>query len=397
MSDTRKPAVLHVIPNIERGGAERVLVSLSHGLLELGYSVRILVLGWKNSFVGEIKPDIPVLLLGYPLTYRRVLATLRCLLQLRRILVDTHPALVHSHLWPAARMVGWARRGCPIPHIVHIHAPIAWLEQGDFRSKSMRYLTRCALSTPRTYYIASGSSVLEYTRRHLTWIPRDTPTVYNGFDRSTFSRFRVFQPRGQREMVTFGLACRLVPGKGIDRCLKAFKLVNVSRRWRCVIAGEGSEKSRLETLAQTLGLGKNVEFVGSVSDMGSFYDKLDVFVQASLSEGLSLATIEAMACGLPVVATDVGATRELVRDGIDGVLVPADDIPALARALSRIADHGDLRRTMAAAAHERAWSEFSSTRMVERIVNIYETVMLSEKTCLTQNGFGTGHDRSISL
>jgi len=371
----KKLRILHVIPNVERGGAERVLVSLCQGLVKQGYDVHVLVLGRDNEFAREFGSDIPVLLLGYPLTYRKILATVRCLLRIRKVLLDIRPTIIHSHLWPAARMVGWARSNLRLPHIVHIHAPIGWLEQKDLRAMLLRYLTRNTLSRPGTFYIATGRSVAEYTKRCLRWLPEDIAVVYNGFDHDIFSEFREFRPRSQKDELTFGLACRLVPGKGIDRCLRAFKMASFSRPWKCLIAGYGSERSQLEKLAYSLGLNENVVFLGPLSDMVNFYKQLDVFVQPSLSEGLSLATIEAMACSVPVVATDVGATRELVREGIDGLLVPPDDVRALSVALSNIAKDDELRRNLAAAAHERAWSQFSSVHMLERVIAFYNAVI----------------------
>jgi glycosyltransferase involved in cell wall biosynthesis len=122
-----------------------------------------------------------------------------------------------------------------------------------------------------------------------------------------------------------------------------------------IVAGEGPERSRLATLAASLGLRDTVHFHGNVAQPASLYDRADIFVLPSHSEGSPNALLEAMAAGLPVIATQVGGVAEIVEHDRTGLLVPPDDPHALAAALARLAGDRRLRRRLgdAARAHVR--------------------------------------------
>jgi glycosyltransferase involved in cell wall biosynthesis len=225
-----------------------------------------------------------------------------------------------------------------------------------------------------------GGEVAEYTRRCLGSVCPAVAVIHNGFDDELFRVHAVHRVREPSQKITLGTAARLVAIKGIDRVLKALAGVELSRPWEYLVAGEGNERERLQTLAIELNCADRVRFLGAITDMPSFYSRLDLYIHGSLSEGLPLAIAEAMACGVPVVATDVGATRELVRDGTDGFVVPPDNVAALRTAIERLAGSDDLRARMGAAAHERAWSGFSSTHIVESVLKVYKAI-LGERVC----------------
>jgi glycosyltransferase involved in cell wall biosynthesis len=156
------------------------------------------------------------------------------------------------------------------------------------------------------------------------------------------------------ELVSVG---RLAPPKDFATLLDALaELPRGSARLR--IVGDGPERDALEERAHTLRLDAWVSFEGTLPDVAPALGEADVFVLSSRSEGMPMSVLEAMAAGLPVVATDVGGLRELV-DEQNGVLVPRDDARSLAEALTRLVVDGDLRRRLGAASRQRAVAGFA--------------------------------------
>ena len=367
--------IIHVIPNIERGGAERALLGIAKYALGQGHEVRIVVLGDKNAYPEETSDALRPTFLHFRHSYRSLRDVIRCRNRSRDIIRSWRADIVHSHLWPAARMAGWALEANGPPHIVHIHGSVEWLAAPDLRSRAMRFLTRTALRRRNTHFIAVGKAVAEYTHRYLPFVPRHIPVVYNGFDESRFSRLPR-RDKDDRDTTVFGTAARLVPNKGIDRLLRALQQARIEHPWTLLVAGDGSQQPLLQSLATELGLAERVRFLGTITEMREFYHQLDVYVQPSLSlEGLPLVLTEAMACGLPVIATDVGATRELVRDGVDGSVIPPDDVPALTRTIETLAADPEKRWQLGANAQKRAWAEFTSRKMGEKVLKIYADVL----------------------
>ena len=146
--------------------------------------------------------------------------------------------------------------------------------------------------------------------------------------------------------------------KGVDVLLRAFALLPKGSRLR--LAGTGPQQDEYRRLASELGL-DGVEFLGAVERkrLPSLLGEAHVFVLPSRYENLPLGILEAMACARPVVATRVGGVGEMVEDGVEGLLVPAGDPDALARALGRLSGDAPLRRRMGEAGRARVLARFT--------------------------------------
>jgi glycosyltransferase involved in cell wall biosynthesis len=175
--------------------------------------------------------------------------------------------------------------------------------------------------------------------------------------------------------LVIGSVGRLVPVKNYGLLLRAFAQAGLARRGAHVLlVGEGPERAPLDALARELGIEANVRLAGHRDDVQRLLPAFDVFVLPSVSEGMSNTLLEAMAAGVPAVASEVGGNGEIVRDGIEGILFPSADQEALQAALGRLVDDAATRRAMGAAARERAQSAFDLKVMVGRYERLYERV-----------------------
>ena len=174
-----------------------------------------------------------------------------------------------------------------------------------------------------------------------------------------------------------GTAARLEPVKGISFLLEAFALLlREVPQAQLEIAGDGTERAALLTLATRLGLQGRVVFLGWQRDILPLFSRWRVYAQPSLEEGFGISALQAMAAGLPIVATRVGGTAELVEEGTSGLLVPPRDPRALAAALAQLLRDAALRSRVAAAARQRA-TLFSTQRMVTAIAEVYRELLAS--------------------
>ena len=166
---------------------------------------------------------------------------------------------------------------------------------------------------------------------------------------------------------------RLVQRKGVDVLLRALAATTAARRGRLLVVGDGYERTRLEALAQELGIADAVHFAGEHGGPASFYAAADAFVFPSRREGLPNALLEAMACGLPSIATRIGGCTDVI-EGDCGVLVAPEDTAALAAELDRLAEEPAHRARLAIAGRRRVVDAFSFAVTAERLQRIYAEV-----------------------
>jgi glycosyltransferase involved in cell wall biosynthesis len=169
-----------------------------------------------------------------------------------------------------------------------------------------------------------------------------------------------------------GTAGRLVPVKDQATLLEAVARVRAAgHQVTLVLAGDGPLKADLESRAASLGISQAVRFLGHCERIETVFSALDVFVLSSVSEGMSNTILEAMASGLPVVATRVGGADELIEPGTSGLLVPSRSPEAIATAVSDLLADTARRLEIGASARRRAESEFSLPSFTSRYERMY--------------------------
>jgi len=269
------------------------------------------------------------------------------------------------------------------PEIVHLHS----------RGTGLRYLVRSATRAPIVLHLHSmrdeskllagpvkrkvgSADIVIATSQSVanTTIGLRPIVVYPGVHVPDSAR--VDQARALTTTRILGTACRLVPIKGIVHLLNAIGRLRLQiPDVRLEIAGSGPEEAALQRQVARLGLTDVVRFLGWQKDLESAFARWEVFVMSSLDEGFGIAALEAMAFGLPVVATNVGGVSELVEDGRTGRLVVPADSQALAECLSELLLNSELRSRMGSAARNRVRNFFSMDRMVSEIAKIYDQIL----------------------
>ena len=179
------------------------------------------------------------------------------------------------------------------------------------------------------------------------------------------------------EQLVFGYSGRLDPVKRIDLLLMAFAEIYAMRsQVRLLIVGDGSERKQLEAQAEQLGVADSVIWTGYRADIPEILAAMDVYVQPSHNEGLSLSILEAMAAGKPVIATNVGGLLEVLRHQETGIVIPALSSPlALVNAMQELLTDPSLRARLGEKAQKHVFQEFSLKKMVDAYACVYQSMM----------------------
>ena len=192
----------------------------------------------------------------------------------------------------------------------------------------------------------------------------------------------VFAPRRDRPPLLAPAGARVLmhasnfrPVKNVDQVVRIFAAVHERMDARLVMVGDGPEKPRAEELARQLGVAKHVLFLGNQEVMEELLPLADLFLLPSSTESFGLVALEAMAAGVPVVASDVGGLPELIESGTTGFLEPLDDLKAHVRAALRLLEDDALHRRIARAGRKRAVDKFHVDRVVEQYRAVYRELV----------------------
>jgi glycosyltransferase involved in cell wall biosynthesis len=276
--------------------------------------------------------------------------------------------LVHSHGYKADIYAYFATRKMQCPVVATSHL---WTR----RTSALRlYAHLDQLVLRRFNYVIAVSEAIK-KETVAGGVAEDRVCVIdNGIDVTSFCTL-VPSLRGEfaREgMQIVGAVGRLVEQKGFEFLLKS--VPGVLERFPntlFVVAGEGSERAKLEALAAKLKVDAQVRFIGARSDMPNVYASFDMFVLPSIDEGMPIALMEAMAAARPIVATRVAAVPKLITDGDTGILVAPRDPRALTQAICQVLASPMLRERLSRAARKRVQEHFSSETMAARYVALY--------------------------
>ena len=298
--------------------------------------------------------------------------------QLRRIVRERRIDIVHAHEHKTDLLALLLARA---ENIVPLATAHGW-SGNSFREGLYYYFDRRLL--PRYPMVIAVSEPIRQAILQRGAAPGSVRRIPNAIDHLDFrrdpsARGRVRQALGiAPDAVVIGGVGRLEPVKRFDVLLDA--IARLPNRPLALLVGEGGARDQLAARATALGIADRLSLTGHRDDARELHQALDVYVQSSDSEGVPNAVLEAMALETPVVATDVGGTREVIADEVDGLLTPRRDPDALARAISRtLADRSATARRVAAA-RARIECELSFDARTKAVEAIYEELVASRRT-----------------
>jgi len=377
-SDTR-PLIAHVVYRFAVGGLENGVVNLiNHMPAERWRHVVVALTDVDAGFASRIRrQDVPCLPLHkppgqgiwqYPALWR--------------LFRQLQPAIVHTRNLAAleAQVPAWL---AGVPGRVHGEhgRDVEDLHGTNRRHMAMRRAYRPFVQQT----IALGQELFDYTRDKIKVPANRLHAIYNGVD---IVRFTLPPQRGAIEGSPFngpglwlvGTVGRMMAVKAQPLLARAFVLAlqqrpELAQTLRLVMVGDGPLRAECQAILQAAGVEHLAWLPGERADVPDVMRGLNCFVLPSLAEGISNTILEAMACGLPVLATRVGASAELVQHGVSGLVVPAGDVPALAAGLMQLATQPESAAAMGKVGRQVVEQRFSLQAMVSAYEGVYRRVL----------------------
>lgn len=375
------PLVLHVMYRFDTGGLENGVVNLINHMPADRYRHAILALTEVTEFRQRIqRPDVQFFSLRKPPGQGFWLYP-----RLYRLFRQLKPAVVHSRNLAAleVQLPAWAAR---VP--VRIHGEHG-RDVGDLDGRNKAYQRVRRFYKPFVSHYVALSRDLQADLVGPIGVPAQRVSQFvNGVDTQRFQRAAVqpipgcpFDPRQHWLVGTVG---RMAPVK--DQLMLARAFVQLLQdqpalrdRARLVLVGDGPLRAQCQQLLAQAGVAELAWLPGERSDVPAVMRGLHVFALPSLAEGISNTILEAMASGLPVVATQVGGNADLVSEGVSGLLLPSGDAQAMAQALSRLAHDPNLAAAMGEAGRLRVERDFSMRAMVARYQGLYDRCLAASQ------------------
>lgn len=361
-----------VTTSLELGGAERTLALLASAWAKRGREVTVIVFDQTSAPSYPLHSAVTLRSLGIPNGRAKHIAQAvsrnsRRIRTLRRAIRESRPDVVISFLDYTNTMTLLATRGLGLPVVVSEQANPDHVPMG----RLWEALRRLTYPFARML-VCPTSRMAALLEKRFRVRGRGIPNLVE-VPAPVGSAKAVAQTRKNYASVAIG---RLVPQKGFDLLLDAFsRVAGRHPEWSLTIIGKGPLRDQLEAQARSLGLTGRVEFLGELLDPFSVLRAADLFVFSSRFEGFGNALVEAMACGLPAISFDcVAGPSDIIRDGIDGILVPPQDAGALAAAMDRLMGDNDERARLASRAPE-VQARFSLERILKLWDELFEEIV----------------------
>lgn len=362
--------IAHVVENLERGGLERMVIDLVGAQHAAGHRCRVACLFEPGALAHELESQG----IEVHACHKRSGFDLAAVRRLRAWLRAVPGAVVHTHNANAHYHAVAASLGLPLGRVISTRHGMGATQpnrRGEWlyrKSMGRTDIVAAVCEAARARFAQQGVR----PRRQLLAVPNgirvDDFTCASAERRAALRNVLGLAP----EVRIFGTVGRLNPVKDQATLLRAFARMHAEFAGTAlVLVGDGPLRSALEAQSAALGIGDAVRFLGDRSDVRQLLQGFDVFALSSLSEGYSMALLEACASGLPIVATDVGGNREIVVDDRNGLIVPAANEETLAQAMAVLLRQPARAARMGQAGREWALRDASIETMAARYDTLY--------------------------
>lgn len=374
--------VAYLMHSFGMGGLERCVARLANDLDRQRFRPILITLNVAAGAAAWVnKDEVPIISMK-----KSQGNDWRLIGRLADVLRDHHIDLVHSHNWGTLLETVLARQMAKVP--LHVHAErgtvLGRVEQGGVRLRFRGFAANWGLRQADAVMSnahAVAARIAErcnFARENIQVIPNGVevpPTTRPGVGPKIREQLAI-----PKDALVIGSIGRLAEVKGFEVAIQA-TVDAVARGYKVhlLIVGEGPQRAKLTELAESGGISQRVHFVGQQEVIGDFLAAMDVYVNVSHSEGMSQSLVEAMAAGLPLIATDVGdSALVLGNDSKCGRIVPPADPVGLSAAVVELANPA-LRKQFALQARERHRREFSSETMIQRYEQFYLELAATRK------------------
>jgi glycosyltransferase involved in cell wall biosynthesis len=354
--------VLHLIGQMERGGAERQLLYLTRALKDCGWEQAVVTLNPGDAWDHELTSNgIP--LFGVPRQRNKLLRLCR----LAKIIAGERPAVIHSWSHHTSVYARWLPN-LPKSHLVFSLRNIPTVD--NYNGEQLKRVGNASIYSAADCVVSNSRAAIKAVRSAGVKMRR-TELMNN----IVVTRARA-RPGENAVIPRIVAAGALTPLKAYDVLLLALgQLANEGCDFELLLAGDGPERPRLERLASELQITQRVQFLGAIDNVPDVLASAHLLVHPSQSEGSSNTILEAMAEGLPVIATNVGGTPEIVTDYETGLLVPPNQPALLALRIRELVGSPLLRTWLGMAGLQVVRDRFSSARVVADYERLYESVV----------------------
>jgi glycosyltransferase involved in cell wall biosynthesis len=353
---SKKIKIIHIIGALDYGGAERLLLDLGRKIDREKFDLAVVSLAPRGTLADKFD-DAGVKFVNIPKRFKGDIAVIG---RLAAYLKQSAPDIVHTHLNIGDLWGGRAARKAGVKIIVSTRHDVMreGIIRGEFGKAERRQATKIiAISEATKKYLIEKEKVA----------PEKIVVIYNGID---VSRYWSEKEVLNNEEIVFGSVGRLSREKGHRYLIQALARLKF-KNWQLILVGDGPERLKIDALVKKNNLVDRVKFVGATPEVVNYLEQMDVFVLPSLSEGLSLAAIEAGLNGKFVIASDVGGVPEIVSSNKTGLLVPPGNIEALVETLDWVSTHRSEARLMAKKLQKELAEKFDIGQIIKQYEDFY--------------------------
>jgi len=364
--------ILHLVPSLKKGGAERMALSIASGLQDEGHEVKLVCLHDVNEYRFLSKSlDCIVVKTNVQLSFMR---SNRVDVSELQYVIDTfQPDVIHSHLFESEINLAFCNIPLTCKRIIHFHDNMIQMKKFSIntlfkKSKTANFYERRLVLKK----LPTNATMIGISKDSMSFIMKNIPRYYNKKLVLNAIDIKRFSPgvkqKNKAELVTIG---SLVSKKGHDLAVQTiFELKKRGVEVHLTIIGDGPLRKELKSLIDHLALNDMISLKGLVDYPEVYLQNASIYIHTASYEPFGLVLVEAMACGLPVVCTDGKGNRDLIKEGRNGYMVWERNAELLADKIQYLLEDNILLSRMANDAHVYA-QQFNMNNYIQKLLSIY--------------------------